>query len=222
MAKNVVINGVTYSSVPRVTIPLSGGTGEANFVDTDSGDAVAADLRNGKKAWVKGQEVTGSATANTAASVTVAGKTVTIPAGIYDEPVTKSIADGAVTPNAAVTGDVIGDTSTAYPVTVTPKASVTTPGYVSSVADGAQVKKYIQVESKSATPSDTDQNITPGTGKLLSSVKVNKVVMDGTATPGDVLSGKTFYNTKIGKKEVGTATVPVVSQDTTTKVLSIA
>ena len=39
MAKNVVINGVVYSDVPYVNIPLSGATGNAKFVDTDSGDA---------------------------------------------------------------------------------------------------------------------------------------------------------------------------------------
>lgn len=29
MAKNVKINGVTYESVPQVSIPLAGGTGTA-------------------------------------------------------------------------------------------------------------------------------------------------------------------------------------------------
>ena len=33
MAKNVVINGVTYSNVPEVDIPISGG-GTAKFMDT--------------------------------------------------------------------------------------------------------------------------------------------------------------------------------------------
>ena len=62
MAKNVLINGVTYSNVPYVSIPLSSGSGNAKFVDTDSGDAVAGDIRSGKKAWVGGDEVTGTAT----------------------------------------------------------------------------------------------------------------------------------------------------------------
>jgi len=84
MAKNVVINGVSYENVPYVNIPLSGGGGSAKFVDTDSGDAVAGDLRSGKKAWVDGSEVTGTVAAKTAADVTVSGENITVPAGIYD------------------------------------------------------------------------------------------------------------------------------------------
>lgn len=34
MAQNVIINGVTYSNVPSVEIPLSPGPGTAEFVDT--------------------------------------------------------------------------------------------------------------------------------------------------------------------------------------------
>lgn len=49
MAKNVIINGVTYNSVPSVQIPLAAGGGSATFVDTDSGDAAASDMRSGKK-----------------------------------------------------------------------------------------------------------------------------------------------------------------------------
>ena len=50
MAQNVVINGVTYSNVPEVDIPKSGG-GTAKFFDTASADATAGDILNGKKAY---------------------------------------------------------------------------------------------------------------------------------------------------------------------------
>ena len=73
MAKNVLINGVTYSNVPYVSIPLSSGSGNAKFVDTDSGDAVAGDIRSGKKAWVGGDEVTGTKPVKSATDVTVSG-----------------------------------------------------------------------------------------------------------------------------------------------------
>lgn len=49
MAKDVIINGITYVSAPSVMIPLATGSGDAIFVDTDSGDAAAGDIRNGKK-----------------------------------------------------------------------------------------------------------------------------------------------------------------------------
>lgn len=221
MAKNVIINGVTYSNVPYVNIPLASGGGNAKFVDTDSGDAAAGDIRNGKKAYVDGAEVTGNLPVQGAANVTVSGKTVTVPAGIYDSQVAKSVAEGAVTPSATVTGDEMGTAVSDYPVVVTPKAAVGEAGYVSSIADGAAVTRYIQVEEKTATPAVTAVAITPTAGKLLKSVIVNAVALSGNATPADVMNGKTFYNTSLSMV-TGTATVPTVSQDSTTKVLSIA
>ena len=220
MAKNVVINGVTYSDVPYVNIPLAAGTGNAKFVDTDSGDAAAGDLRSGKKAWVDGNEITGSIPAKSSTDLTVSGKTVNVPAGIYDSAASKSVADGSVTPKATLAGDELGDTQTDYPVTATPSATVSA-GYVSGNKSGTAVTKYIQVEEKTATPSTAAQDITPSNGKLLKKVHVNAVSISATATEADVLSGKTFYAGSLTRR-TGTATVPVVSQDSTTKVLTIS
>ena len=220
MAKSVVINGVVYQDVPYVNIPLSQGSGNAKFVDTDSGDAVAADLRAGKKAWVDGEEITGTAATNDSTDVTVSGKTVTIPAGIYDTPVSKSVADGTVTPGAVVSGDAIGDTQSDYALEITPNATVAA-GYVSGTKTGTKITKYIQVETKSATPSTSQQTITPTNGKLLKSVTVAAVNMSATATETDVMNGKTFFSGSLTRK-TGTATVPVVGQDSTTKVLTIS
>ena len=220
MAKSVVINGVVYQDVPYVNIPLSQGSGNAKFVDTDSGDAVAADLRAGKKAWVDGEEITGTATTNDSTDITVSGKTVTIPAGIYDSAVSKSVADGTVTPNATVSGDEIGDTQSDYPVEITPNANVGA-GYVSGNKTGTKITKYIQVETKTATPTTSSQTITPTSGKLLKSVTVNAVNVSATATESDVMNGKTFFAGSLTRR-TGTATVPVVGQDSTTKVLTIS
>lgn len=220
MAKNVVINGVTYSDVPYVNIPLASGTGNAKFVDTDSGDAGSGDLRSGKKAWVDGNEITGSIPAKSSTDLSVSGKTVTVPAGIYDAAASKSVADGSVTPKATLTGDELGDTQTDYPVTASPTATVSA-GYVSGNKSGTAVTKYIQVEEKAATPSTAAQDITPSNGKLLKKVHVNAVSISATATESDVLAGKTFYAGSLTKR-TGTATVPIVSQDSTTKVLTIS
>lgn len=91
MAKNVVINGVTYSDVPFVSIPLAAGGGNAKFVDTDSGDAAASDLRAGKKGWVDGNEVTGNIPERNSDDVTISGESVSVPAGIYDETASKTV-----------------------------------------------------------------------------------------------------------------------------------
>lgn len=220
MAKNVVINGVTYKDVPYVNIPLATGEGSAKFVDTDSGDAASGDIRSGKKAWVDGNEVTGSAPVKAAGDVTVFGKTVTVPAGIYDSAVSKSVADGSVTPGATVSGDEIGDTVTDYEITVTPSAAVGA-GYVSGDKTGTAIKKYVQVEDKTATPTTAAQDITPTAGKLLKKVHINAVNVSATATEADVMNGKTFFSGSLTKR-TGTATVPVVGQDSTTKVLTIS
>lgn len=169
--------------------------------------------------WVDGNEVIGSAPEKTASDVSVSGKTVTVPAGIYDEAVSKSVADGSVTPTATVTGDEIGDTASDYPVEVTPAATVAA-GYVSGNQTGTKVTKYIQVEEKTATPSVSAQDITPTSGKLLKKVHVNAVDVAATATESDVLNGRTFYSGSLTKR-TGTATVPSVAQDSLTKVLTI-
>ena len=82
MAQNVIINGVTYSSVPEVDIPKSGG-GTAKFYDTAAADAAASEVLNGKKfAGANGMD-TGSMANNGALSGTIGTKagTYNIPAG---------------------------------------------------------------------------------------------------------------------------------------------
>lgn len=219
MAKNVIINGVTYADVPAVNIPLSNGLGSAKFVDTDSATALGSDIRSGKKAYVGGNEVTGTVAVRSASDVTVSGKNVTAPAGIYDEAVTKQIADGNVTPTASVTGDEIGDTASDYEITVTPGAAVSA-GYVSGNKTGTAVTKYIQVEDKTATPTTSAQDITPTSGKLMKKVHINAVDLSATATESNVPAGVTFFSGTLTRR-TGTATFPVVGQDSTTKVLTI-
>ena len=219
MAKNVTINGVDYAAVASVKLPLTDLSGDVYFYDTDSGDAAAGDIRSGKKAWVDSAEVTGTVAEKSATDLTVSGKTVTVPAGIYDEQAQKAVADGSATPNVTVSGDEISDTASSYPITITPKATVNTAGYLSTISDGSAVTKYIQTESKSATPSGSEQTITPTAGKLLHSVVVAAVSYTGNAVEADVISGKTFYGNSATKK-TGTLTVPSLSL--TTGVLSIS
>lgn len=82
MAQNVIINGVTYSNVPEVDIPKSGG-GTAKFYDTASADITSADVLTGKTAFGSSGSVSGSMANNGSTSGTISTKagTVTIPAG---------------------------------------------------------------------------------------------------------------------------------------------
>lgn len=82
MAQNVVINGVTYSNVPEVDIPKSGG-GTAKFYDTESADITSADVLTGKTGYGSAGAVSGSMANNGATGGTISAKagTVAIPAG---------------------------------------------------------------------------------------------------------------------------------------------
>lgn len=97
MAQNVIINGVTYSNVPEVDIPKSGG-GTAKFFDTAGATAAAADILTGKTAFGASGSISGSMANNGSTSGTISTKagTVTIPAG-YTSGGTVSLASAAVT-----------------------------------------------------------------------------------------------------------------------------
>lgn len=97
MAQNVVINGVTYASVPEVDIPKSGG-GTAKFYDTTGADVSAADILSGKTAFGPSGSIGGSMANNGSVSGTINTKagTVTVPSG-YTSGGTISLDSAAVT-----------------------------------------------------------------------------------------------------------------------------
>ena len=82
MAQNVVINGVTYSDVPEVDIPKSGG-GTSKFYDTSGANATAGDILTSKTAYGASGSISGNMANNGSTSGTIGTKagTVTIPAG---------------------------------------------------------------------------------------------------------------------------------------------
>lgn len=82
MAQNVIINGVTYSNVPEVTIPLVGG-GTARYLDTADGTAQAGDLLQGETAYAGGALVTGTIPTKAAQTYTPGTTQQTIAAGQY-------------------------------------------------------------------------------------------------------------------------------------------
>lgn len=80
---SVIINGVTYPSVPQVEIPKST-SGTAVFYDASDTDVSASDLRNGVTCIGASGEIVGTLADNGATGGTISTKagTVTIPAGI--------------------------------------------------------------------------------------------------------------------------------------------
>lgn len=71
MAQNVTVAGASYSDVPSVVLPKTGG-GSAQFDDTTiaSNAASASDITSGKLAFVNGELVTGTASGGGATLIT--------------------------------------------------------------------------------------------------------------------------------------------------------
>ena len=82
MAQNVIINSVTYSNVPEVNIPISGG-GTAKFMDTSDANAAAGDMLSGKTGYVNGSKITGNIASKAAATITPTSADQTIAASQY-------------------------------------------------------------------------------------------------------------------------------------------
>ena len=169
MAKNVLINGVTYSDVPEVEIPLAAGSGNAAFYDSSDADAAVGNVLTGKTFYAEGGKKTGSMANNGDTSGTISTKagTVTIPAGYTS--------GGTVSIDATEQAKIVS----------------------------ANIKKGVTILGQAGGNNIIDTELS-----------------SGAATAAAIVSGyAAFVN---GVKIDGTATLPVISQDSTTKVLSIS
>lgn len=221
MAKNVVIRDVTYQNVPSVEIPLSGASGNAVFIDTsDATLNSAGNLPDGVTAYANGTKFTGTAASNDSSDLSASGATVTAPAGFYASAASKSVASGSVTAPASISGTSASVSSGTNTITLTKTVSVTptvsTAGYVSSgTAGNSSVSLTASVTTKAAatiTPGTSDQNIAAGTyctGK-------QTIKGDANLVAGNIVAGKTIFNV------AGSAQIPSITQDSTTKVLTIS
>lgn len=62
MAKSVIIRGTTYPDVPYISVPLSTGSGNANFYDTSAADIDATKVIQGYTAYGANGQISGSYT----------------------------------------------------------------------------------------------------------------------------------------------------------------
>ena len=167
MAKNIKINGVTYENVPQVSIPLSTGSGTAEFYDTTPATAEPTDILTGKTAYLGSGSVTGSMVDN---------------------------------------GSVDGSISTVKGTYTVPKGYHSGSGTVHISA--AEQAKLIAGNIKAGTTILGIQ----GKGSVVDTA-------DATAGAGTIVSGKTAYVN--GAKVIGQLTTVAVTQDSTTKVLTV-
>lgn len=224
MAQDVIINGVTYSDVPTVEIPKDGG-GTAAFDDTsdatlDSGGK----MLSGVTAYAGGTKYTGSIASKSSSDLTASGATVTAPAGYYASAATKSVASGSattpatsisVTPTININSSGLVTASVSGTQSVTPTVSA---GYVSSGTAGTITVSGSETEQMATQAAQT---ITPGTS--------NKTIAAGTYLTGaQTIAGDADLiasNIKSGVNIFGVAgslTSATVTQDSSTKVLSIS
>jgi len=220
MAKNVLINDVVYQNVPSVEIPLSGSSGVAEFVDTsdatlDSGDK----MLSGNTAYADGVKYTGSIASKSGSDLTASGDTVTVPAGYYASQQTKAVAGGSATPAATITGTSASVSSGTNTITLSKTVSNTpqvTAGYVSAgTAGDSSVSLTASVTTKAAatiTPGTSDQTIASGT--YLTGAQV--ISGDANLISSNIKSGVSIFSV------VGSLTSATVSQDASTKILTIS
>ena len=165
---NVVINGVTYNTVPEVQIPKSGG-GTVTFYEVSDATARQANVLTGKSAYLSGGLTNGSMANNGDTSGTISTKagTVNVPAGY-------------------TTGGTVQISSTEQAKII-----------------ARNIKSGITI-----------------LGQAGSSMVVDTTISSSQATSSQIMNGyKAYVN---GTLVTGEATVPTVSQDGQTYVLSIS
>lgn len=220
MSKTVQINGIVYSDVPSVEIPLSPGPGNAEFFDTS--DATldgGGKMLDGVTAYANGTKYTGNIPSKSSSDLTASGATVTVPAGHYASQATKSVSSGSATAPATISGTsatVSTGTNTltlSKTVSVTPSVSA---GYVSSgTAGNSAVSLTASVTTKAAaTLQPGTSAVTIASGTYLTGAQT--IPAEPNYVASNIVAGKSLWGLS------GSATLPTISQSSTTKVLTIS
>ena len=220
MAQNVVINGVTYSNVPSVQIPKST-SGTAEFFDVSDATLNSGNkMLSGNTAYgAGGTKYTGSIASKTGTDITASGDTVTVPAGYYSSQQTKAVASGSATAPASISGTSATVSTGTNTLTLSKTISVTptvSAGYVSSgTAGNSSVSLTASVTTKgAATLQPGTSAVTIAAGTYLTGAQT--IAAEPNYVASSIVAGKSLWGLS------GTAQIPNISQDATSKVLSIS
>lgn len=222
MAKDIKIRNNVYESTPRIDVPINNSNEKAHFYDVSD-----ANLDSGSKMLdgvtgygPDGVLYEGSIPEKDGDDLSVSGPTVTVPAGHYAQQAQKSVPGGAVTAPASVAGTdatVTPGTNTlklSKAVSITP--NVTAAGYIANGTPG-----NANVELTAAVPTKAAATLQPGTSAV--TIPAGTYCAGAQTIPAEpnfvesnIVAGVSLW----GKN--GTAQIPVISQDATTKVLTIS
>ena len=221
MATNiVVINSITYQDVKEINIPKSP-SGTAKFFDvSDATISSGGSMLDGVTSYgADGTKYTGSIATKTGTDLSASGDTVTVPAGYYASQTTKAVSSGSASPAASISGTSASLSTGTNTLTLTKSISNTpqvTAGYVASgTAGSTSVTLTASVTTKSAatiTPTTSNQTIAAGT--YLTGAQT--ISGDSNLQAQYIKSGISIFGV------AGGLTSATVSQDSTTKVLSIS
>lgn len=220
MASNVVIRGVVYNGCPAVEIPIDGG-GTATFVDTSDATLNTGDkLLKDETSYAGGVKYVGTIESRSSSDLSASGATVTVPAGHYASNATKSVSSGSVTAPSSISGTgatlSTGTNTLTLSKTVSVTPNVTSAGYISAgTAGNSAVSLTANVTTKAAA------TLQPGTSAVTIAAGTyctgaQTIAAEPNYLAANIVAGKSLWGLN------GSAQIPVISQDSVTKILSIS